>query len=297
MTVEFRDGGRTARFSITAPCVREFRQGLCGRVPSDDQPASWKPGDELRLRVMVRFFAADALQGLFDHFCELRKTLHSPAAAHCLPFGAALRMIEEKYNRENWDERYGYYKMAPDHHTTFEVADEPLCFLWQLGWVGGGQATLPLLFEGSDVSRSRARRNLEMIFDRTQAASGFFLGLGDGQDFFSDGFDRPWPHDMHMVRKSADWLYFSLKHFDLMEKLGQPVPVEWDQSIRRLADAFVKLWRQHGQFGQIVDVRTGRLLIGGSCAGGIAPAGLVMAAARYHETRLSGSGRGRCGEV
>lgn len=286
MTVDLGDGGATARFAITAPCVREFRQALCERVPSDDQPASWKAGDELRLRILVRFFDADALQGLFDHFCELRKALHSPAPSHCLPFGAALRMIEGKYNRQNWDERHGYYRMAPDAETTFEVAEDPLCFLWQLGWVGGGQATLPLLFEGSDLSRERARRNLEMIFERTQAASGFFLGIGDGMNFFSDGFDRPWPHRAHMVRKSADWLYVSIKHFDLMKKAGMTIPPAWNDAVRRLAGAFVKLWETHGQFGQLIDVETGALLVGGSCAGGIAPAGLAMAADWFAEPRF-----------
>jgi hypothetical protein len=283
MTVALLDDGRTASFSITAPSVREFRQHLCGRVQSDDQPGSWKAGDELRLRVVIRFFVSDTLQGLFDHFCNLRKTLHAPSAAHCLPFAAALRMIEEKYNLENWDEARGYYQVAPDSHTTFETANDPLCFLWQLGWVGGGQATLPLMSAGCETSRQRAWRNLEMIFRCTQAESGFFCGIGDGENFFGDGFDLPWPHDMHMIRKSADWLFFSIKHFDLVEKLGQAVPVEWDESIRRLADAFVKLWQQHRQFGQIVNVRTGSLMIGGSCAGAIAPAGLLMAANRYDQ--------------
>ena len=285
LSVELREGGGTACFSVTAPCLRELRQGLCERLPSEDQPASWKAGDELKLRVLVRFFTADRLQGLFDHFCELRKALHSPTAAHCLPFTAALRIIEEKYNRENWVEDDGYYKMAPNYETTFEVAEKPLCFLWQLGWVGGGQATLPLLFDGDEISRSRALKNLGMIFERTQVASGFFLGLGDGRNFFSDGFDRPWPHEMHMVRKSADWLYFSIKQFDLMEKMGVEVPPAWNAAVRRLADAFVTLWETYGQFGQFIHVQTGAILVGGSCAGGVAPAGLAMAASWFEEPR------------
>ena len=285
LSVELGEGGGTARFSVTAPCLRELRQGLCERLPSEDLPASWKAGDELKLRVLVRFFTADRLQGLFDHFCELRKALHPQSAAHCLPFTAALRIIEEKYNRENWVEDDGYYKMAPNYDTTFEVAEEPLCFLWQLGWVGGGQATLPLLFDGGEVSRNRVLKNLGMIFDRTQVASGFFLGLGDGRNFFSDGFDRPWPHEMHMVRKSADWLYFSIKQFDLMEKTGAEVPPAWNEAVRRLADAFVTLWETYGQFGQFINVQTGAILVGGSCAGGIAPAGLAMAASWFEEPR------------
>lgn len=283
MTAELLGDDAGSRFSVIAPCVRERRQGLCESAPSADRPASWQAGDELTLRVWVSFFRAKDIRGMFDRFCGLRKALHVPTTTCCLPFSAALAIIEGKYNRENWDPHYGYYKMAPDAHTTFETAENPLCFLWQLGWVGGGMATLPLMAGGSPESRSRAWRNLEMIFEHTQAESGFFYGIGDGLNFFGDGFDRPWPHDMHMVRKSADWLYFSIKHFDLMEKQGETVPEPWDRAIRRLADAFVKLWRTHGQFGQIVDVKSGGLLVGGSCAGAIAPAGLVMAADRFRE--------------
>jgi hypothetical protein len=144
-------------------------------------------------------------------------------------------------------------------------------------------ATLPLLAQGTELSRQRAWRNLEMIFQRTQAPSGFFYGIGDGEKFYSDGFDRPSPHNLHMVRKSADWLYLAIKHFDLLRKQGREVPPLWLARTRTLADAFVRLWRQAGQFGQFVDVETGELLVGGSCAGALAPAGLAMASVLFDE--------------
>ena len=143
--------------------------------------------------------------------------------------------------------------------------------------------TLPMLAEGDALTRERAWRTLEMVFDKTQAPSGFFLGIGDGETFYSDGFDRPSPHRMHMVRKSGDWLYFALKHFDLFRKLGRPIPAAWEQSIRRLADAFVRLFDTYGQFGQFVDVETGKLLVGGSTSGAIISGALARAAAWFGE--------------
>jgi len=286
LRVETSSDRRRARFLVTAPCVRQFRQSHCKGVPSDDRAASWQAGDCVTLRLSLWFFAAPRLQSLFDRFCEIRKSPLNPCTAVVeLPFSAAWRILEEKYNRDNWDEALGYFRMAPNAHTTFEVSDNPLCFLWQLGWVGGGIATLPLSFQGSAQSQQRAWRNLEMLFERTVAPSGFFYGIGDGKNFYGDGIDGPHPHHLHMVRKSADALLLAFKHFDLFRKQGRVIPPLWLANTRRLADAFARLWEQSGQFGQFVDVETGDLLIGGSAAGAIAPAGLARAALFFDEPR------------
>ena len=206
LTVETSAGGHQGRFLVTAPCVREFRQDHCQAVPSDDRAANWEAGDSVTLRFRLCFFPAPDLQTLFERFGGLRKDLNPSERKEELPFSAAWKLLEEKYHRDNWDERSGYFKMAPNARTTYEMAQDPLCFLWQLGWVGGGMATLPMLFQGSELSRQRAWRNLEMMFERTLAPSGFFYGIGDGEKFYGDGFDRPSPHNLHMVRKSADLL-------------------------------------------------------------------------------------------
>ena len=283
LTVETRPGARQGRFLVTAPCVRECRQDHCKAAPSDDRAADWEAGDSVTLRFRVCFFPAPDLQALFEQFCRLRKDLNPSQRKEELPFSAAWKLLEDKFHRDNWDERCGYFKLAPNAHTTFEVAENPLCFLWQLGWVGGGMVTLPLLFQGGEQSRQRAWRNLEMLFERTAAPSGFFYGIGDGEKFYGDGFDRPHPHNLHMVRKSADLLYFAIKHFDLLHKQSREVPPVWLANTRKLADAFVQLWEKSGQFGQFVDVETGELLVGGSCAGALAPAGLAMASIFFDE--------------
>jgi hypothetical protein len=283
LTVEtFADGGH-CRLLVTAPRVREFRQDLCKAVPSDDSAARWEAGDSVTLRVRVCFFAAPELQSLFDRFVKMRKDLNPSERREELPFSAAWKIVEEKYNRDNWVEQHGYYKLAPTNDTTYEAADNPICFLWQLGWVGGGMMTLPMLAQGGPLTRARARSNLKMIFEKTQAHSGFFYGSGDGENFYSDSFDRPHPHNLHLVRKSADWLYFAIKQLDLLRKQGEAIPPDWETRIKHLADAFVRLWEQHEQFGQFLDVETGRLLIGGSACGAIIPAGLTLAANYFSE--------------
>ena len=283
LTVETNAERTACRFLVTAPAVREFRQDHCKALPSDDHGVAWKSGDTLTFQFRIAVFAAPALQTLFDRFCDLRKDLNRSVRRESLPFSAAWQLVEEKSNRDNWVEELGYYKMAPNAHTTFEVQENPLCFLWQIGWVGGGMLTLPLLGLGSETTRERVWRNLEMIFTKTQAPSGFFYGIGDGEKFYGDGFDRPHPHHLHMVRKSGDWLYFAIRQFDLLQKQKRPVPAEWTAAIRRLADAFVRLWKQSGQFGQFVDIETGGLLIGGSASGAIVPGALVLASQYFDE--------------
>ncbi len=47
----------------------------------------------------------------------------------------------------------------------------------------------------------------------------------------------------------------------------------------------MRLWDKYGQFGQFVNVETGDLCIGNSCAGAILPAGLALASQTYHNPR------------
>ncbi len=281
LTVDSSPDRSSTRFLVTAPCVRQFRQDHCKALPSEDRGVAWKTGDSLVLKFRLCFFEAPKLQVLFDRFAEIRKDLNPSVRQESLPYSAAWKIVEEKYNRDNWVEEHGHYKLAPNAHTTFEVAENPICFLWQLGWVGGGMMTLPMLAQGGELTRSRAWRNLKMIFERTQAPSGFFYGIGDGVKFYGDGFDRPSPHNIHLIRKNSDWLLFAIKHFDLFQKQGREIPGEWVAAIRKLADAFVKLWERYGQFGQYIDIETGAILVGASAAGAGIPAGLV-AASRYY---------------
>ena len=285
LTVQSGVNGGGCCFLVTAPRVRELRQDACKAVPSDDRAVRWNSGDCVTLKIRACFFEAARLQVLFDRFAEMRKDLNQFERREELPFSAAWNIIEEKFNRDNWVEQNGYYKVAPTADTTYETADNPVCFLWQLGWVGGGMMTLPMLAQGGPLTRARARSTLKMIFEKTQARSGFFYGSGDGEKFYSDSFDRPHPHNLHLVRKNADWLYFAIKQLDLLRKQDDATPPDWVCRIKDLADAFVRLWEQNGQFGQFLDVETGQLLIGGSACGALVPGALTLAADYFSEPR------------
>ena len=266
-----------AAIRIGAPGMREeTRYTICDmQRPCDDRGTHFSAGDEVCLRLRVYAFACPDIPALFARFAAIREDLSGePKLRHGLPFAAAWAIEEEKYNRQNWAEHPGYY--------TVGIGDSRYAD-WQVGWVGGGMVTHPLLFAGDAISRARAWRNLDFMFSLAQAPSGLFYGIGqrtaEGMRWFGDGFDRPGTERWHLIRKSADALYFLIKQFMLLEKQepGRRLTAGWLSGARRCADAFVRLWDRYGQFGQFVDVESGELLVGNSTSGSTAPAGLALA--------------------
>ena len=101
-----------ATLLITAPGVRENHRYALGntRAPSHDQAAPFAQGAELVLRLRLYQFRCPERQGLFDRFVAVRKDLSGPTRLrHTLPFSTAAQMHEEKYNRDNWLEKPGFY--------------------------------------------------------------------------------------------------------------------------------------------------------------------------------------------
>jgi hypothetical protein len=263
---------KTAYISLTAPHVREkYKYRICTTSqPSDDRGADFQPGDEVRLRFRIYSFPCPRVQALFDRFVEIRKDLSGNVRLyHQLPFSAAWGIQEAKY-KSNWVEAYGYYSVGMRDNMYED---------WQPGWTGGLMATYPLLIEGDDTSRGRVFRNFDFVFPGGTGASGYLRGVGYQGKWYSDGFEKPHATKWVMSRKSADVLYFMMKQFMLLEKRaqGHKLSAAWVEGTRRLADAFVKTWNTFGQFGQFVDIDTGDVIVGGSTAAGIAPAGLALA--------------------
>jgi hypothetical protein len=160
---------------------------------------------------------------------------------------------------------------------------------YQLGWLGGSICTHALLLEGNGVSRQRSIANLDIVFRRTASASGFLYGAGNSGRYYGDGiWMHAWPYGMHSIRRSGDALFHLVRQIRTLESLDPEwtTPETWKAGLRNLAEAFVSLWERNGQLGQIVEIETGRLLIGGSTAGAIVPAGLVAASAYFNEPRF-----------
>jgi hypothetical protein len=286
LTLEENEDRSRARLVLGAPGVREDVAYAAGnmRLPSKDRGATFRPGDTIALRLRVHVFDCPDVEGLFEALALVRKDLTGPTARPLeRPFSASFKAHEARVNA-----RY-----APDAGV-FSQGGKRGAVEWQSGWCGGLATTLPLLAFGEPVSQERARGTLSFLFKEAQAPSGFFRSCWDGDRWRDDGpaSARGAASDTghrapgtrhagrwHLVRRSADALTFAAKQLLVLRRLepgGKP-EARWLAGLGRAGDAFVRLWDREKQLGQYVDVETGDLIVGGSTAAGLAPAGLVLA--------------------
>lgn len=266
-----------ATLVFSAPGMREGHRYFItcrNRIPSPDRGVVLETGGSITLGARVHAFPCEAIPDLFRRFMPLRAA-EAPTAslASVLPFSAAHALVHDKYVRQNWHEGLGIYCTNTPNENTPE---------WQMGWVGGMLMLVPFSLRGDAAELERCRRNLDFAFGPAQAPSGFFRGIMLAGKWADDSFGRATDgRRWHLLRKSADGLYFLLKQFQLLRELHPATPLApaWIDGARRAADAFVTLWRREGQLGQFVDEDTGALLIGDSASAGIAPAALALAAA------------------
>jgi len=278
--IEENRGRDRATISLTSPVMRELHSyRICdSEFPSLDEPRNFKAGDEVTFRFRVFDFAAPKRQALFDKFASVRKSFigeSKPKAA--LPYSACLALQEEKFNRDNFVPKHGYYSVGPRQNFLQD---------WQIGWTGGMISTYPLLFAGDAATRKNVVRNFDWLFPNGIAPSGFFWDSGrNGTEWLGGDIRKPHTGHWHLIRKSGDAVFFIIKQFLLMEKLGIAVKPAWGKGVKRVCDAFVKLWNKNQQFGQFVHSLTGEICVGGSTSGAIVPAALLLAADYFDQPK------------
>lgn len=267
-----------ATLSITSPLVRELSSyRICDmRAPSIDVPKDFKTGDVVRISCRLHAFAAPDVQSLFDKYTKIRKPKTTPRI-DVLPYSACFALQEEKFNRDNFVPPQGYYSVGLRQNFLQD---------WQIGWTGGMISTYPLLFAGDEKTRANVIRNFDWLFPNGISPSEFFWDSGaNGTEWFGGDIRKPHTGNWHLIRKSADAVFFIIKQFMLMGKLGIEVKPSWRDGTRGVCDSFVKLWLANQQFGQFVDSLTGVIRVGGSTSAAIAPAALVLAADYFRDPR------------
>lgn len=264
-----------AQFSITAPAVREMRALGAGFAPSGDAPANWELGDSVTIHFRVYAFKAPHVKDMLKRFSEIRKDINPASRQEVLPFSAAWKLLNNLYQQDRWDERINMFCLSKPG------IDRTWNYIWQLGWCGGGQCTLPIMMQGSELEKQRALSNLEVIFSKSQAKSGFFNAFGNGIQFASFGFGSAFKYNETFVRSQGDWLYMAQRQFQFIESTGGTVSAMWKSGLKKEADAFARIWNKYEQFGQFVDVETGDICIGGSTSGAIVSGALALASQTY----------------
>lgn len=277
---------RRAIFVFTIQCIRGENIGLAyeeGEIrltwPAKREKIYYSshmhqnpvPWENLKAEIPCKIFEFDCnnLGDFFEFYFKHRKVMGLDSQR------PQIRTTEEqfeiqknKFNSMNWVENMEFYSVGTDH-THFQV--------WQPGWVGGAISGYALMKLGGELEWEREMKTLSFLFS-TQCESGFFHGVVDREgNAFGDGFEVPGTENWHLIRKSADVLYFLFKHFDVIQKKGQKIPQAFIEGTRKTADGFTALWKEYHQFGQFVDVHTGKICVGGSTSGAIAPAGLARA--------------------
>jgi hypothetical protein len=272
-----------AVLSISAPVVRQLYKYRItdNQFPSDDKAPDWKEGDWVEIPLQLYVFECNNIQSLYDYWNEIRYNLiPKPELIYSWPFSSTFTIQEEKFNRQNWVEQHGYYSVG---------MREMFLQDWQIGWTGGMITTYPLLFNGNEQTRQRVIRNFDFLFPSGISPSGFFYDCGetkeDGFHWYGGDIRKPHTQNWHLIRKSGDGLYYIIKQFRLMEKMGIEIKPAWKQGLKQVADAFVKLWETYGQLGNFVDSITGAIIVGGSTSAGIAPAALCYASDYFGDQR------------
>jgi hypothetical protein len=266
-----------AFLSLTNPVVRELYQYNMTNTHfnSLDVPAEFHQGDVIKTEMKILFFRCDDLQELFSAFNEIRQTVKLPSKPiHKLPYSEAFSVLENKFNTQNYNEKDGYYRVGMGENAFQD---------WQIGWTGGMISTYPLLLRGNGQSRERVVKNFEWLFENGISPAGLFWGIGENGNTFFGEFEKTKPlgKDIVLVRKQGDAIYYLIKQFMLMEKMGIILRDEWKQRLKGVIDTLVKIWRKNHQLGHYLNIHTNEIVVGGSTSGGIVPAALCLAGEYY----------------
>lgn len=276
--VESDDRGE-AELRVSVPGVRARRYEF-PRISTDgispDRGVVLAPGESLALEVRVYVFAAATVAEFLDRAYALRSTAGPRTQPAELPLSAAADLIVRKNDApDHWNETLGIYPID------FNPASP---WYFQTGWCGGFILPWAILDREDEPSRSRARRNLQVVLEQGMAPSGLFWGkrLSNGMwtaDYQHD--PRTHLHRWTLTRRQGDALYFGLRQLTWLDARGETVPSAWDAALRRCAETLLATFQRHGQLGHYLDQYTGELVIGGSCSAGIVPAAWILAEKRW----------------
>ncbi|MGN0057678.1 MAG: hypothetical protein ACI363_05485, partial [Phocaeicola plebeius] len=260
-----------ASFSVMSPAVRKKRATGIGFTDSGDRGADLNPGDSVEIRFRIYRERSSSLSDMYSLFLRARKDLNPSHTDYAvMPFSEVWDVMDNLFQKERWNDDIDMYCLTkPGSNRNWNQ-------IWQLGWVGGGQVTLPILLSGDAEGIERSIKNLNAIFTKTQAPSGMYYAYGNGTEFKSFGFGKAFENNETFVRSQGDFLYMAQLQFEQIIRIGRKIPQSWYTSLKKQADAFLSLWKRYGQVGQFVDIENGNICIGGSTAGAIVPAGLAM---------------------
>jgi lysophospholipase L1-like esterase len=255
---------------VSAPGVRELKPEFVGFSASPDRGMDWKTGDTVTLHLRVYSFAAADIPALLEKFMSVRKAVTGPNH----PRDLAPASQVEQWMTARIDGRF-YSSPTAKFYCPENAA-------WiAFGWVGGWMDTFPMLALGDATHLERVSQTFDYGL-KAQEPTGYFHYAIDAKG--SVTFRDPAP-DMNMARTSGDMLFWMIKQFQLLQAQGRgnAIKPEWEAAMRKLADAMVLTWKKDGQWGKLINVKTGEVGEYNTTGGAMIVGGLALASDYFHQ--------------
>ena len=270
---------KKATFVLSAPGVRENRYVMTGFTKSTDKPADFKTNDKVELKMRVYNFHANDLQAFYDKVFTIRKDLSGPTVyRNVAPFSAINDIILDHHDKTKFyeDNKYAYICSEPK-------GDQPYWHL-QAGWGGVPAFSFPQVIQSTPERLRRITKSFDVL-KIMQGKTGLTHGIFMKGEFFGDNFnEKEKNRNIAMVRRNGEMLFFGIQSLELLKMQGKASTIkpEWEEMFRKQADGIVQIWKDYGQFGQFIDVETGKMDVNGSTAGAVCISGLVLASVYFN---------------
>ena len=267
--------GQRAEIEVCLPVRRTKRYRFCDWIDAKEHGVDLGPGRTLRTRIRTRPVRTPETVAFVTHVAEFGfQSRGTEPRRPNLSFAAAARLIESKLNTHNWDESHGYYRSGIGERW-------PL----QTGWVGGGVTFYALARSEDPLSRTRAKRMLDVICREALSPSGYFQGMHDGAEWRSFGVKRPGCRAFSLIRRPLECTRDVLKTLEVLRERGEPIDPLWEKAARANLDAMVATVARFGHLGYTVDFANGDVLWGDTACGSFGLEPLVRGAKWFSEPR------------
>ncbi len=269
-----------ASFTIMTPGIREdkiYKMRSFKKI-SPDRGIKLSAGDEIRIQCKIQIKETKSINQLFENFILNRKCMaNNQTIENQLPFSEAFKILNEKFNRDNWYSEHKFYGVL--------TKEFPSSDIWQLGWVGGLQSALPLL--NATENAKRCFKTIDHALLKCKSPNDLYYPVYDKNGNFKSDYhkynstDFPWI----LSRRIGDTMLTAIKIFNLLNNQNpKKVKSDWEQSIKKCADSILKFWDKFDQVGQYISYEELKIGIGGTTSSASIPAGLVYAARYFQKT-------------
>jgi hypothetical protein len=263
---------KRATIVVGAPGVREKQPHFIGFGASPDRGLALKTGDTVTLNLRVYDFPADGIPAVLEKFMSVRKALTGPNDPREL-------LPKSEHHRRMVAFTDGKYLNGKDAKFYMPENGDWIAF----GWIGGWMNTYQMLAQGDAARLERVTNTFDFGLKAQEPSGWFHYSIRQDGNTASR---EPKP-DMNLTRTHGDILYWMIKQFDLLKAQGRGDAVKpaWESSMKKLADAAVTTWKRDGQWGKMVNVKTGEVSEYNSSGGVMLIGGLALASDYFKDSR------------